>query len=81
MDKQIWEDAYRRAAEIAPVRVDRRMQDILYGDVPTFMELPYARQPCPERGRRADDGSTELAEVLGLSGSHGSSRRPASHLV
>jgi arginase family enzyme len=44
MDQQIWEDAYRRAAEIAPVRVDRRMRDILYGDVPTFMELPHARQ-------------------------------------
>ena len=43
MEKQIWDDAYRRAAEIAPVRVDRRMRDILYGDVPTFMELPYAR--------------------------------------
>ena len=43
MDRQIWEEAYRRAAEIAPVRVDRRMQDILYADVPTFMELPHAR--------------------------------------
>jgi arginase family enzyme len=44
MDKTLWEEAYRRAAEIAPVRVDRRMQDILYGDVPTFMELPHARR-------------------------------------
>jgi agmatinase len=44
MDEQIWKDAYRRAAELAPVRVDRRMQDILYGDVPTFMELPLARR-------------------------------------
>jgi arginase family enzyme len=43
MDEQIWKDAYRRAAEVAPVRVDRRMRDILYGDVPTFMELPHAR--------------------------------------
>jgi arginase family enzyme len=42
MDRRIWEDAYRRAAEITPVRVDRRMRDILYGDVPTFMELPHA---------------------------------------
>jgi len=45
MDEQIWQDAYRRAAEAAPVRVDRRMRDILYGDVPTFMELPHARTP------------------------------------
>lgn len=44
MDKQIWENAYRRAAEATPVRVDRRMRDILYGDVPTFMELPHARK-------------------------------------
>lgn len=44
MDEQIWQDAYRRAAEAAPVRVDRRMRDILYGDVPTFMELPHARK-------------------------------------
>ena len=44
MDEQIWVDAYRRAAEIAPVRVDRRMRDILAGDVPTFMELPFARK-------------------------------------
>jgi len=45
MDEQIWENACRRAAEVAPVRVDRRMRDILYGDVPTFMELPHARRP------------------------------------
>lgn len=44
MDEQIWQEAYRRAAEVAPVRVDRRMHDILYGDVPTFMELPYVRK-------------------------------------
>ncbi len=44
MDKGIWDEAYRRAAETAPVRVDRRMRDILYGDVPTFMELPHARR-------------------------------------
>jgi agmatinase len=41
---EIWEAAYRRAAELAPVRVDRRMKDILYGDVPTFMELSHARR-------------------------------------
>ncbi len=46
MDKTIWEDAYRRAAETVPVRVDRRMRDILYDDVPTFMELPHARRPA-----------------------------------
>lgn len=45
MDEQIWQDAYRRVAEVAPVRVDRRMRDILYDDVPTFMELPHARKP------------------------------------
>jgi agmatinase len=42
VDEQIWKDAYRSAAEVAPVRVDRRMRDILSGDVPTFMELPFA---------------------------------------
>lgn len=50
MDKTIWEDAYRRAAEAAPVRVDRRMRDILYGDVLTFMELPHARKPADLAG-------------------------------
>lgn len=50
MDKQIWEDAYRRVAETTPVRIDRRMRDILYGDVPTFMELPYARKPGDLKG-------------------------------
>ncbi len=50
MDERIWKDAYRRAAEVAPVRVDRRMRDILYGDVPTFMELPYARNAADLEG-------------------------------
>ncbi len=50
MDERIWEKAYRRAAETAPVRVDRRMRDILYGDVPTFMELPYAPGPAELQG-------------------------------
>jgi agmatinase len=45
MDKGIWDAAYQRAANAAPVRVDRRMRDILVGDVPTFMELPHARKP------------------------------------
>ena len=52
MDKEIWESAYRLAEEKAPVRVDRRMRDILYGDVPTFMELPHAR--CQADLERAD---------------------------
>ena len=46
MNKKIWDDAYKRAAEMAPVRTDRRMRDILYGDVPTFMELPHAGKPA-----------------------------------
>ncbi len=50
MDRRIWEEAYHRAAEIAPVRVDRRMRDILYGDVPTFMELPHARNLAESEG-------------------------------
>jgi agmatinase len=53
VDKQIWEDAYRRAAELAPVRVDRRMRDILYGDVPTFMELPHAHDAAGLEGTGA----------------------------
>jgi arginase family enzyme len=53
VDEQIWRDAYRRAAEIAPVRVDRRMRDILRGDVPTFMELPYARKRADLEGMGA----------------------------
>jgi agmatinase len=44
MTEEIWQDAYRRVAENLPTRVDRRMRDILYGDVPTFMELPRARK-------------------------------------
>lgn len=47
--RDLWDDAYRRAAENAPVRVDRRMRDILHGDVPTFMELPHARQAADLR--------------------------------
>jgi agmatinase len=50
MDKEIWEDAYRLAEGNAPVRVDRRMRDILYDDVPTFMELPHARVPADLEG-------------------------------
>jgi arginase family enzyme len=58
MDEQIWREAYRRAAKAAPVRVDRRMRDILYGDVPTFMELPHA-------GRAADLEGADVA-FLGM---------------
>jgi agmatinase len=53
MDQKIWQDAYRRVAQNAPVRVDRRMRDILYGDVPTFMELPHARTPADLQGAGA----------------------------
>ena len=53
MNKQIWEDAYRRAAELAPVRVDRRMRNIVYGDVPTFMELPHAHDAASLAGADA----------------------------
>ena len=49
----MWEDAYRQVAETVPARVDRRMRDILYGDVPTFMELPYARTPAGLEGAGA----------------------------
>jgi agmatinase len=53
MDERLWKDAYRRAADVAPVRVDRRMRDILHGDVPTFMELPHAPKPTDFRGADA----------------------------
>jgi arginase family enzyme len=53
MEEQIWEEAYRLAAEAAPVAVERRMRDILYDDVPTFMELPYTAR-CPEALAEAD---------------------------
>ena len=57
MDQKIWQDAYRRVAQDAPARVDRRMRDILYDDVPTFMELPHARQAAaPSRARSAFGG-------------------------
>ena len=58
MNKKIWNDAYKRAAEMAPVRPDRRMRDILYGDVPTFMELPRA-------GKAAELKDTDIA-FLGM---------------
>ena len=45
IDKRVWEEAHRRAAETSPARVDRRMRDILHGDVPTFMELRHVPQP------------------------------------
>ena len=41
--KTVWDDAYSNAKKIIPHRVERRLKAILYGDVPTFMELPYAR--------------------------------------
>ena len=41
--KKICDDAYRAAKKAAPQRVERRLKAILYGDVPTFMELPHVR--------------------------------------
>ena len=42
------ERGFARAAELSAggaARRERRVEDILYGDVPTFMELPLARRP------------------------------------
>ncbi len=43
--KNILEDAHRSAKKVAPDRVERRLKPILYGDTPTFMELPHAQTP------------------------------------
>jgi agmatinase len=40
--KKVWDDAYNASVKTIPHRVERRLKAILYGDVPTFMELPYA---------------------------------------
>jgi agmatinase len=48
--------AFHRAAKRAadgPARRDRMMEDIYYGDVPTFMELPLARRPEHLKGTDA----------------------------
>ncbi len=41
--KEVWDKAYEAAEKKIPQRVERRLKAILYGDVPTFMELPHAR--------------------------------------
>ena len=41
--KKIWDKALRDEKKIEPHRLDRKMKAILYGDVPTFMELPHVR--------------------------------------
>jgi agmatinase len=41
--KKVWDDAYSAANKTIPQRVERRVKAILYGDVPTFIELPHAR--------------------------------------
>ncbi|MFW9992798.1 MAG: agmatinase family protein [Candidatus Odinarchaeota archaeon] len=40
--KKAWDDAYHAAEKAIPQRVERRLKAVLYGDVPTFMELPRA---------------------------------------
>lgn len=39
----MWEEAYSRANETIPHRVERQVKAILYDDVPTFMELPHVQ--------------------------------------
>ncbi|MHA2245763.1 MAG: agmatinase family protein [Candidatus Hodarchaeales archaeon] len=41
--KEVWNNAYDAAGKKIPQRVERRLKAILYDDVPTFMELPHAR--------------------------------------
>jgi len=48
--------AFQRAGELAKngsARRERKLEDILYGDVPTFMELPLARKPSDLKGADA----------------------------
>jgi len=42
LDK-VWNEAYE-SKKIIPQRIERRLKAILYGDIPTFMELPYAKK-------------------------------------
>jgi arginase family enzyme len=42
LDK-IWNNSYTESKKTIPHRSERRLKAILYGDVPTFMELPYAK--------------------------------------
>jgi len=41
--KEVWNNAYDATKEKIPQRIERRLKAILYDDIPTFMELPYAR--------------------------------------
>ena len=43
LDK-VWADAYQKSNKRIPQRVERRLKAILYGDIPTFMELPHAKK-------------------------------------
>jgi arginase family enzyme len=43
LDK-VWAEAYRDSKKTIPQRIERRLKAILYGDIPTFMELPYAKK-------------------------------------
>lgn len=43
LDK-VWTEACDEAKRTAPQRIERRLEDILYGEIPTFMELPHARK-------------------------------------
>jgi len=43
LDK-VWSDAYNDSKKTIPQRSERRTKAILYGDVPTFMELPHAKK-------------------------------------
>ena len=64
MNKKIWDDAHKRAAEMAPVRADRRMRDILYGDVPTFMELPHAITTASSNQHRTARGTHRARSII-----------------
>lgn len=41
--KDVWNNANEAAGKKIPQRIERHLKAILYGDVPTFMELPHAR--------------------------------------
>ncbi|MFX0205296.1 MAG: agmatinase family protein [Candidatus Hodarchaeota archaeon] len=42
--KNVWNNANEAEGKKIPQRMERRLKAILYGDVPTFMELPHARR-------------------------------------
>jgi agmatinase len=43
LDK-VWNETYNESKKTIPHRSERRLKAILYGDVPTFMELPHAKK-------------------------------------